>query len=58
MEPSGRNWWQPVANGRAPKWLKQAKTVATGCGPLPLNPMVRRGRRFESVRGLTQKPCK
>jgi hypothetical protein len=31
MEPSGRNRWQPVANGSAPKRLKQAdrQPVAT-----------------------------
>jgi hypothetical protein len=31
MEQSGRNWWQPVANGRKRTPLKQAKTVALGC---------------------------
>jgi hypothetical protein len=31
MEPSGRNRWQPEANGMAPKRLRQAKTVAVGC---------------------------
>ncbi len=36
MEPSGRNQWQPVANAQAPKRLKQAKTVATGCDQLPI----------------------
>jgi hypothetical protein len=35
MEPSGRNWLQPAANGRAKKALKQAKTVAVGCDQLP-----------------------
>jgi hypothetical protein len=31
MEPSGRNWWQPLASGRARKRLKQAdrQPVAT-----------------------------
>jgi hypothetical protein len=31
MEPSRRNWWQPLANGRARKRLKQAdrQPVAT-----------------------------
>ena len=36
MEPSGRNQWQSVANGRARKRLEQAKTVATGCDQLPI----------------------
>ena len=35
MEPSGRNQWQPVANGKARKRLKQAQTVVTGCDQLP-----------------------
>jgi hypothetical protein len=35
MEPSGRNQWQPVANGTASKPRKYAKTVATGCDRLP-----------------------
>ncbi len=34
MEPSGRNPWQPVANGGMRKRLKQAKTVAVGCDRL------------------------
>ncbi len=36
MEPSGRNRWQPVANGKPRKWLNQAKTVAVGCDGLPI----------------------
>ena len=36
MEQSGRNRWQPVANGIAPKRLEQAKTVAMGCDRLPI----------------------
>jgi hypothetical protein len=36
MEPSGRNQWQPVANGATAKRLKQAKTVAAGCDQLPI----------------------
>jgi hypothetical protein len=28
MEPSGRNWWQPVANATAAKRLNHAKTLA------------------------------
>ena len=36
MEPSGRNPWQPVANGGTRKRLKQAKTVAVGCDQLPI----------------------
>jgi hypothetical protein len=37
MEPSGRNQWQPVANATAAKTPNQAKSVAMGCDPLPLN---------------------
>jgi hypothetical protein len=35
MEPGGRNQWQPGASAWEPKRLKQAKTVAVGCGRLP-----------------------
>jgi hypothetical protein len=35
MEPSGRNWSQPVANRTASKRLIQAKTVAVRCDQLP-----------------------
>ena len=37
MEPSGRNQWQPVADAPAAKPQEQAKSVAAGCEPLPLN---------------------
>jgi hypothetical protein len=37
MEPSGRNQWQPVADAVAAKPQEQAKSVAVGCEPLPLN---------------------
>ena len=37
MEPSGRNQWQPVADAPAAKPQEQAKSVAFGCEPLPLN---------------------
>src|SRR5207249_8735859 len=48
MEPSGRNRWQPVANGTGPK-TAQISRSATGGNPR----LVREGgRRFESVRGL------
>ena len=36
MEPSGRNQWQPVANGKAPKPARTSQTVATGCNQLPI----------------------
>jgi hypothetical protein len=36
MEPSGRNRWQPGANGAAAKWLRQANSVAVGCDRLPI----------------------
>jgi len=35
MEPSGRNRWQPVANGHEGETADHAKTVATGCDQLP-----------------------
>jgi hypothetical protein len=35
MEPSGRNPWQPVANGTAARTAQQAKTAAAGCDRLP-----------------------
>ena len=35
MEPSGRNQQQTAANAEGGKRLQQAKTVATGCDPLP-----------------------
>jgi hypothetical protein len=57
MEPSGRSQWQSVAMQRGRKRLRQAKTVATACDRLPRNAMVRRGRRFESVRGLQISSC-
>jgi hypothetical protein len=37
MEPSGRKQWQPVADAPAAKPQEQAKSVAVGCEPLPLN---------------------
>jgi hypothetical protein len=37
MEPSGGNQWQSVANATAAKTQNQAKSVAVGCDPLPLN---------------------
>jgi hypothetical protein len=53
MEPSGRNRGQPVANGAAAKSRSNRRKpllwVATGCR---VKSMVRRGRPFESVRGL------
>jgi hypothetical protein len=56
MEPL----WSPVVatGGNRPQIVqlrkpqKQAKTVGVGCDRLPEPFMVRRGRRFESVRGL------
>jgi hypothetical protein len=36
MEQSGRNRWQRVANGMTRERLKLAKTVAAGCGQLPI----------------------
>jgi hypothetical protein len=35
MEQSGRNQWQPVANGIAPKTARTSQTVAMGCDQLP-----------------------
>jgi hypothetical protein len=35
MEQSGRNRWQPVANGIAPKTARTSQTVAMGCDQLP-----------------------
>jgi hypothetical protein len=35
MEPSGRNRWQPVANGLANKTAQTSKTVAGDCDQLP-----------------------
>src|SRR6266536_5068613 len=49
MEPSGRNQWQPLANGKAPKTARTSQTVATGCDRLPFGahrkrpPLPRRG---------------
>jgi hypothetical protein len=35
MEPSGRNWSQPLANGRTPRTAQTSETVAVGCHRLP-----------------------
>ena len=35
MEPSGRNWWQRLANGTRAKTAQASKTVAVGCDRLP-----------------------
>jgi hypothetical protein len=43
MEPSGRNRWQPVANGAAAKPAQRAETVAVSCDQLPQASLVRRG---------------
>jgi hypothetical protein len=58
MEPRGWNRWQSLA-GRPP-----AKNRQNERNPLPLaathclrHSMVRRGRRFESVRGLHERPA-
>jgi hypothetical protein len=59
MEPSGRNRWQPVANGKAPKRLRWADR----------QPVATHGNRFgahgkEGVsgsspeEGFAQNPCK
>jgi hypothetical protein len=52
MEPSGRNWWQPVANGGSRERLRQAKSVAVGCDPLPESLV----RRRSTVR-VRQRAC-
>jgi hypothetical protein len=36
MEPSGRNWSQPVAKAPASEPAKRAKSVAIGCHRLPI----------------------
>ena len=46
---AGRNRWQV---GASPERLRKAKIVAVGCDQRRPKSMVRRGRRFESVRGL------
>jgi hypothetical protein len=61
MEPL----WSPVVPiggnqrqmGLTRKRRKQAKTVAVGCDRLRKEALVRRGRRFESVRGLLAFRC-
>src|SRR5215208_6574726 len=59
MEPRGCNRWQSVANRACAKTAETTEeslpSVATAC---PNSSMVRRGRRFESVRGLRETPCK
>jgi hypothetical protein len=35
MEPSGRNRWQPVADGMTPRTAQAAQIVAVGCDRLP-----------------------
>jgi hypothetical protein len=35
MEQSGRNRWQPVANGTRPESAQTSETVALGCDQLP-----------------------
>jgi hypothetical protein len=58
MEPSGRNRWQPVASRTAARTAEMGENrcppVATGCLRCS---MVRRGRRFESARGLCKGPA-
>src|SRR5919201_5239080 len=61
MEPSGRNRWQPGANGRERrKRLRKAKTVAVRCDRLPEKFHGKEGstvRVLESVRGLRGFGC-
>jgi hypothetical protein len=53
MEPSGRNQWQPVADEVTAKTAQTAENRCRGLRPVAAEaPWVRRGRRFESVRGL------
>jgi hypothetical protein len=58
MEPCGCNRWQPVANQAS---RKTAQIARNGLPPVatswPESFMVRRGRRFESVRGLCKSPA-
>jgi hypothetical protein len=35
MEPSGRNWWQPVANRTRPKTAQTSENRAVRCQRLP-----------------------
>jgi len=58
MEPSGRNQWQPVANGTPQKPLKQAdpQPVATHGNRFGAHGK-EGGRRFESVKGLCKRPA-
>jgi hypothetical protein len=35
MEPSGRNWWQPVANGRAPRTAQSSENRCRGLHQSP-----------------------
>jgi hypothetical protein len=52
MEPSGRNRWQPVANGGSAGNGSNKPTGNRWQPTANVSEMVRRGRRFESVRGL------
>src|SRR2546423_15305283 len=59
MGTSGRNQWQALANASTPQAAETSRIrlppTATGC---LRTSMVRRGRRFESVRGLCKRPAR
>ena len=58
MEPSGCNWWQPVANGRRRERLRRAKTVAVGCDQLPKEFHGKEGSTVRVRPRALQKRCK
>ncbi len=58
MEHRGWNRWQPVANRLGANVQNSTKTVAGIVTSCRKKHMVRRGRRFESVRWLSRKPRK
>src|SRR6266550_1049136 len=58
MEHRGWNRWQPVTNRLGANVQNSTKTVAGIVTSCRKKHMVRRGRRFESVRWLSRKPRK
>jgi len=53
MEPSGRNQWQSVANGRPPKTAQTSQFATDGNPRQPFRSMVRRGSPIRRTRRLT-----
>jgi hypothetical protein len=59
MEPTGRNPWQPVANGTAARTAQTGETVAAACDRLPETFHGKEGVDGSSPSEVfEEKPCK